>query len=107
MITFEENLKYKSDIPLTACVDFGTTVATDDSLDPENAKMFAVSYVIIFTFHPELEINKVIIEQSFGHSDYTLTSLNYLTMDQLNFNNNKTLLQLKDCALDVPWKKVN
>ena len=78
---------------------------TDDCLDPENAKMFAVSYVIIFTFHPELEIDKVIIERSFGHSEYTLTSLNYLTVDQLNFKNNKTLLQLRDCALNVARKK--
>ena len=54
--------------------------------------MFAVSYVIVFTFHPELVIGKVIIESSVGHSEYNLTSLNYLTVDQLNFKNNKTLL---------------
>ena len=101
MITFEENLKYKSDIPLTTYIDFVTTAPTDNCLDPENAKMFAVSYVIIFTFHPELEIDKVIIGYSFGHSENTLTSLNYLTIDQLNFINNKTLLQLRDCALNV------
>ena len=70
-------------------------------------KMFAVSYIIIFTFHPELAIDKVIIENSFGHSEYTLTSLNYLTADQLNFKNNKTLLQLRDCTLNVAQKKVN
>ena len=105
LITFEENLKYKSDIPLTAYIDFETTALTDDCLDPENAKLFAVSYVIIFTFHPELEIDKVVIERSFGHSEYTLTSLNYLTVDQLNFKNNKTLLQLRDCALNVARKK--
>ena len=69
--------------------------------------MFAVSYVIIFTFHPELETDKVMIECSFGHSEYTLTSLNYLTTDQLNFKNNKTLLQLRDCTLNVARKKVN
>ena len=85
LITFEENLKYKSNIPLTTYIDFETTVLTDDCLGPENAKMSAVSYVIIFTFHPELEIDKVITEHSFGHSEYTLTSLNYLTADQLNF----------------------
>ena len=105
LITFEENLKYKSDIPLTAYIDFETTAPTDNCLDPENAKMFVVSYVIIFTFHPELEIDKVIIERSFGHSEYTLTSLNCLTVDQLNFKNNKTLLQLRDCALNVARKK--
>ena len=87
LITFEENLKYKSDIPLTAYIDFETTALTDDCLDSENEKMLAVSYVIIFTFHPELEIDKVIIECSFGHSEYTLTSLNYLTVEQLNFKN--------------------
>ena len=67
--------------------------------------MFAVCYIIIFTFHPVLEIDKVIIERSFGHSEYTLTSLNYLTADQLNSENNKTLLQLRDCALNVARKK--
>ena len=69
--------------------------------------MFAFSYVIIFTFHPELKTDKVIIERSFGHSKYTLTSLNYITIDQLNFKNNKTLLQLTDCAFNVVQKKVN
>ena len=82
----------KSDIPLTAYIDFETTAPTDDCFDPENAKMFAVFYVIIFTFHPELEIDKVIIERTFGPSEYTLTSLNCLTVDQLNFRNNKTLV---------------
>ena len=67
--------------------------------------MFVVSYVIIFTFHLELEIDKVIIERSFGHSEYTPNSLNYLTVNQLNFKNNKTLLQLRDCALNVARKK--
>ena len=57
--------------------------------------MFAVFCVIIFTFHPELEIDKVMIERSFGHSEYTLTNLNYLTVEPLNFRNNKILLQLR------------
>ena len=68
-------MKYKSNIPLTAYIDFETTEPTNDCLDPENAKMFAVSCVITFTFHPELEIDKVMVERSFGHSEYALTSL--------------------------------
>ena len=55
--------------------------------------------------HPELEMDKVIIERSFRHSEYTLTCLNYLTTAQLNFKNNKTLLQFKDCTLNVARKK--
>ena len=67
--------------------------------------MFAVSYVIIFAFHLYLDIDRVIIERSFGHLREKLTSLNYLTREQLNFKDNKTLLQLRDCALPVADKK--
>ena len=38
LLTFEENLKYKGDIPLVAHIDFETTVPTDDCLGPENRK---------------------------------------------------------------------
>ena len=99
LLTFEENLKYKGDIPLVVYIDFETTVPTDDCLGPENRKMFAVSYVIIFAFYPDLDIDLVIIERSFGHSQEKLTSLNYLTRKQLNFKESKTLLELIDCAL--------
>ena len=69
-------MKYKGGIPLTAYTDFETTAPTDECLDPESKKMFVVSYVIIFAFHPELNINRVIIERSFGHSEHSLTSFN-------------------------------
>ena len=51
ILTFEENLKFKRDIPLTASIDFETTAPTD-CLDPESKNMNTVSYVIIFAFHP-------------------------------------------------------
>ena len=73
-----ENLKYKIDIPLTAYIDFKTTVPTDNCLDPENMKTFAVSYAIIFIFHPELGMDKVIIERNFGIRIYSnLSKLSY------------------------------
>ena len=83
MVTFEENLKFKGNIPITAYIDFETTAPTDECLDPENRKIFAVSYVIIFGFHPELNIDRVIIERSFGHSEHSLASLNYLAILQI------------------------
>ena len=55
-------LKYKGDIPLVAYIDFETTASTDDSLDPESKKMYAVSYVIILAFHPKLKLCRVIVE---------------------------------------------
>ena len=66
--------------------------------------MYSVFYVITFAYHPELNIERIIIEKSFGHSTNKLTSLNYLTREQLLFKNHKTLLQLKDCAINVAAK---
>ena len=85
------------DISLAAYLDFETAAPTDECLDPENRKMFAVSYVTIFAFHPDLDIDRVIIEHSFGHSCEILRSLNYLTQEQLNFKDNKTQLKLRNC----------
>ena len=53
---FQENLKYKGDIPLVAYIDFETTAPTNEYLDIENTKMVAVSYVIILVFHPDLKL---------------------------------------------------
>ena len=93
LLTFQENLKYKGNVPLVvAYIDFETTAQTDECLDSVNRKTFAVSYVIIFPFHPELDSNRVIIERTFGHSCERLTSLSYLTREQLKFKYNKTLL---------------
>ena len=56
--------------------------------------MIAVSYVIIFAFHPDLEIDRIIIEHSFGHSQSQYFSLNYLNTEQLKYNNLTLLKQL-------------
>ena len=64
--------------------------------------MFAVSYITIFAFHLDDHVN---IERSFGHLHEELTSLNYLTREQLEFKDSKTLLQLRDCALAVVERK--
>ena len=105
LLTFEENLKFKRDVPLTIYIDFETTAPTDDCLDPETRKMKAVSYVIIFAFHPELEMKRIIIERSFGHSLQKLTTIDYLTAEQLKFKDTTTLKQLRDCAFSVASKK--
>ena len=102
LLMFQQNLKYKGDTPLLGYINFETTAPTDQQwIDPENRKMFAVSYVIISAFHPDLHIDRVVIEHSFGNSLEMLADLSYLTREQLKFKDEKTLLQLKDCALAV------
>ena len=104
LLTFEENIKFKRDVPLTAYIDFETTAPTDDYLDPECNKMNVVSFVIIFAFNPKLLLPRVIIERSFGHSLEKLCQIDYLTAEQLKFKDDITLRQLRDCALAVHEK---
>ena len=96
LFMFEENLKYKGDIPLVAYIDFEITTPTDTCLDPENRNLYAVSFVIVFAFHLDLpQIDRVIIECSFGHSLQKLNDLSYLTCDQLEFITREQIQQLK------------
>ena len=106
LLTFEENLKFKRDVPLTTYIDFETTAPTDCCLDPESNKMNVISYVIILAFHPKLQLPRIIIERSFGHSLEKLCQIDYLTSEQLNYKDLITLKQLRDCALAV-HKKTN
>ena len=106
LLTYEENIKFKRDVPLTAYIDFETTAPTDCCLDPESNKMSVVSYVIILAFQPQLQLQRVIIERSFGHSLEKLCQIDYLTAEQLNYCDGITLKQLRDCALNVN-KKAN
>ena len=54
VVTFEDDIKYKGDIPLCVFADFETTAPTDDCLNPENKSMIAVTYAIVFAWHPNL-----------------------------------------------------
>ena len=68
LVTFEDNLGYKGNLPVVAYIDFETTTPTDSCFDPEQKNMFVVSYIIILAFHPKLKLDRVIIQHSFGHS---------------------------------------
>ena len=67
--------------------------------------MNAVSYVIIFAFHPDLDMKRIIIGRSFGHSIEKLTTIDYLTAEQLKYKDAATLKQLRDCAISIANKK--
>ena len=65
-VTFEDNLKCKRDLPLVIYFDYETTAPTDNCFDPEQKEMFVVSYVMIVAFHPEVKLNRRIVECSFA-----------------------------------------
>ena len=104
-MTLEDSLVFKGDLPVVAYIDFETIAPTNCCFDPKQKKMFVVSYVIILAFHPKLKMDRVIIQRSFGHSLQQLTTIDYLTNDQMSFVNIKLMKQLKDFALEVNRKK--
>ena len=105
LVTFEDNLGYKGDLPVVAYIDFETTAPTNSYFDFEQKKMFVVSYVIILAFHPKVKMDRVIIQRSFGRSLEQLTTIDYLTNDQMSLLDIKLIKQLKDSALEVSRKK--
>ena len=105
MVTFEENFKSKDDLRFALYFDFKTTAPTDNYFDPEQTKMFVVSHALIVIFHPKLKIPKIVVERSYAHPLKELTSISYLTGDQLSFADAKLLSQLRDATYEVDSRK--
>ena len=91
-----DKVKYKGDLHFVAYCDFETTAPTYSYFDPENKEMFAVSYVIVFAFHPDL-IELLLKE--------ILVTTGYLNRNQLSFAYSMTMLQLRDCEIKFSKKK--
>ena len=105
IVTFEENFKYRGDVPFSVYADFETTAPTDDYLNPENKAMFAVSYSLIFAWHPKLSLPRQTVVRGYNHSLDELSDMTYLTSEQLAMRNQRTLHQLRDVIIDVHLRK--
>ena len=101
LVSYEDNFKAKGDLPFCVYFDFETTAPTDNCLDPEQKKMFVVSYVMIVAFHSALQLDRVIIYRSFAHTLDQLSNIDYLTREQIGFIDNYLIHMLKDCAKEV------
>ena len=75
-ISFQDNFYVKGDIPFLFYFDFKTTAPTDNCFDSERKEMFVVSFALIVAFHPELNLNRIIIQRTYAHSLQELTALN-------------------------------
>ena len=87
VVTFEDNLSYKGDIPYCVYADFETSAPTDDCLDPENRVMLAVSYALVFAWNPKLKLDRQIVVRGFNHSLEELRDMSYLSLKQLALRN--------------------
>ena len=92
-------------MPFCVYADFETTAPTGEYLNPENNSMFAVSYALVFAWHPKLNISRQMVVRGYNHSLEELPNVNYLTEEQLAMRNLKPSEQLKDCVVNVYSKK--
>ena len=68
LTSFEDNYKAKGDVPFTIHFDFETTSPTDSEwLNPEEKKMFVMSYVIVVAFHPHFSFDRIVAQRSMCH----------------------------------------
>ena len=105
IVTFEDNFKCMGDLPFSVYADFETTAPTDDYLSPENKQIFAVSYSLIFAWHPKLALPRQTVVRGYNHSLDELSHMTYLTSKQLAMRNQRTLHQLRDVIIDVHSRK--
>ena len=85
LISYQDNFHAKDDVPFVIYFDFEATAPTDNCLDPEQKKMFVVSYVMVVAFNPEWNLEHIIIQRSFVHSINQLSILNYFTREKKHF----------------------
>ena len=98
LISYQDNFHVKGDVPFVVYFDFETTAPTDNCLVPEKIKMLVVSYVMIVAFHPELKLDRIMIQRRFAHSIEQLTSLDYFTREQITYTDQSLIKMLKDMA---------
>ena len=60
---------------------------------------------MIVAFHPELNLERIIIYQSFVHSLDQLTTLNYLTREQITYIESHLINMLRYVAFEVTKRK--
>ena len=105
LITFEDNFKSKGDIPMAIYFDLETTAPTDNCFNPEQKKMFVMSSVLIVAFHPHWKPRKIVVQRSYLHTLQQLTTLHYLTNDQMKCIDVKLVTKLKHTAQEVNRRK--
>ena len=104
-MTSGENIGNKGDLPLVAYMDFETNAPAENFLRPEQNTKFVVSYTLIFAFHPKLDLNRILVQISFGYPLLKLATVDYLTKDQLKFVDKDLINQLKACAINVSERR--
>ena len=98
IISFQDNFKYQENVPFTVYFDFETTTVDAVFFDP---RMFVVSYCQIYTFHPSLNLEKLVIVRSFQQNAEEIYHLSNFKGEHSEFFDRTTFYQLEDTATAV------
>ena len=90
------------DLLFTAYFDFETTTGDSVLNDP---KMFVISYCQIYTFRPDLNLDKIVIFRSFQQNAEEIYSLHHFSQDHVRYFDVVTFNQMKDTATNVLIKQ--
>ena len=95
IVNFRDNFKYLCDMSFTVYFDFKTTTGNSAFSDP---KMYVISYCQIYTFHPSLNLDKIVIFRSFQQKSDEIYDLSHFKKEHKLFFNRTTFYQLKDAT---------
>ena len=98
ILDYQDNFKYLGDVSFTVYFDFETTSRHAVFFD---TVMYAVSYCQIYTFHPELNLGKIVTYRSFQQKPQEIYDLSHFKSEHVPFFDKVTLRQLKDAASAV------
>ena len=62
ILDYQDNFKYQGNLPFVVYFDFEKTTGNAVFFDP---KRYVVSYCQIYSFHPSLNLDKIVIYRSF------------------------------------------
>ena len=77
----------------------------ENFLTREQNKMLVVSYTLMLAFHSKLNLNRFIVQRSFGDSLLKLVMVDYLTEEQLKFVDKNLIKHLKDYVINVSERR--
>ena len=102
ILDYQDNFKYLGDVSFTVYFDFETTSGHAVFFD---TVMYAVSYCQIYTFHPELNLGKIVTYRNFQQKPQEIYDLSHFKSEHVPFFDKVTLRQLKDAASAVLSRK--
>ena len=98
ILNYQDSFNYLGDLPFTVYFDFEITTENCPFL---NSAMYVMSYCQIYSFHPSLGLDKIVIFRSFQQTPKQICDLSHFKNEHAALFDKTTFDQLKDAAFTV------